>query len=114
MGGTGNGSFDCSGFTQFVFKKFGVSLNRQSTAQYHQGLSVSKSQLKAGDLVFFNTLGNGVSHVGIYMGAGTFSHASSSKGVRIDFLNNSYYANRYVGAKRILSQYTYNLYAANL
>lgn len=114
MGGIGNGSFDCSGFTQFVFKKMGISLARQSAAQYKQGTVVAKSQLKAGDLVFFNTLGNGVSHVGVYMGAGTFAHASSSKGVRIDFLSNSYFANRYVGAKRILSQYTYNLYATNL
>jgi cell wall-associated NlpC family hydrolase len=114
MGAIGNGAFDCSGFTKYVFKKMGVTLARQSKAQYKQGTTVAKSQLKAGDLVFFNTLGNGVSHVGIYMGSGTFAHASSSKGIHIDQLNNSYYANRFVGAKRILSNYSYKLFAVNL
>ncbi|GGA53016.1 C40 family peptidase [Paenibacillus physcomitrellae] len=114
MGATGNGAFDCSGFTKYVFQKMGVTLARQSAAQYKQGTAVAKAQLKAGDLVFFNTLGNGVSHVGIYMGSGTFAHASSSKGVRVDKLSNSYYANRYVGAKRILSQYSYKTFAVNL
>ncbi|WP_223069318.1 C40 family peptidase [Paenibacillus caui] len=114
MGGNGNGSFDCSGFTKYVFKKMGVQLARQSKAQFKQGTSVAKSQLKKGDLVFFNTSGSGVSHVGIYLGSGSFAHASSSKGIRIDKLSNSYFANRYIGSKRILSKYTYNLYAADI
>ncbi|MOA05956.1 Murein DD-endopeptidase MepS/Murein LD-carboxypeptidase precursor [compost metagenome] len=90
----------------------GIQLPRVSTAQFNKGVSVSKGNLIAGDLVFFNTLGTGkVSHVGIYLGNGKFAHASSSKGIRTDLLNNSYYKQRYVGAKRILSQYTYALHA---
>lgn len=112
FGGVTTGGFDCSGFTRYVFQKMGVNLARVSTAQYQQGNAVAKSQLKEGDLVFFNTLGKGVSHVGIYIGDGKFAHSSSSKGIRIDKLSNSYYNARYVGAKRILSQYSYSVYAA--
>ena len=111
MGAIGNGAFDCSGFTKYVFKKMGVSLARQSKSQFKQGTSVAKSQLKAGDLVFFNTLGKGVSHVGVYLGAGSFAHASSVNGIHIDKLSASYYSNRYVGARRILSQNSYKLFA---
>lgn len=111
-GGTSTAGFDCSGFTRYVFKQMGVALPRVSTAQYKVGTAVSKSELQAGDLVFFNTLGGGkVSHVGIYVGDGEFAHASSSKGIRIDKLSNSYYENRYVGAKRVLSNYGYSVYA---
>ncbi|MCM3703564.1 C40 family peptidase [Paenibacillus macerans] len=111
-GGTSTAGFDCSGFTRYVFKQMGVTLPRVSTAQYKVGTAVSKSELQAGDLVFFNTLGGGkVSHVGIYVGDGEFAHASSSKGIRIDKLRNSYYENRYVGAKRVLSKYGYSVYA---
>jgi lipoprotein Spr len=112
FGGITTSGFDCSGFTQYVFKKMGVSLARTSAAQYKQGTPVSKSQLREGDLVFFNTLGNGVSHVGIYIGDGKFAHSSSSKGIRTDSLSNSYYKQRYLGAKRILSQYNYSVFAA--
>lgn len=114
-GGTTTNGFDCSGFTRYVFKKLGVNLARVSTAQYKQGVSVPKSQLKAGDLVFFNTLGTGkVSHVGIYLGEGKFAHASSSKGIRTDKLSNSYYKARYVGAKRILSKTGFSKYASEI
>ncbi|MNO67309.1 Murein DD-endopeptidase MepS/Murein LD-carboxypeptidase precursor [compost metagenome] len=111
-GGTTTRGFDCSGFTRYVYSKMGIELPRVSTAQFNKGVTVTKSNLKAGDLVFFNTLGTGkVSHVGIYLGSGKFAHASSSKGIRTDYLSNSYYNQRYVGAKRILSQYTYALHA---
>ncbi|MBP2002768.1 cell wall-associated NlpC family hydrolase [Paenibacillus shirakamiensis] len=114
-GGTTSRGFDCSGFTSFVFKKMGVSLARQSKAQFKQGSPVmARGQLKAGDLVFFNTLGNGVSHVGVYVGNGQFAHASSSKGIHIDRLSNTYFNKRYVGAKRILSKAGYKKYAVNL
>lgn len=113
LGGTSTQGFDCSGFTRYVFKKMGIKLPRVSAAQYKQGTPVSKSQLKEGDLVFFNTLGKGkVSHVGIYVGEGKFAHASSSKGIRIDKLSNRYYKNRYVGAKRVLSKYSYSVFAS--
>ncbi|GJM76246.1 hypothetical protein HMSSN036_84620 [Paenibacillus macerans] len=112
-GGTSTAGFDCSGFTRYVFEQMGVTLPRVSTAQYKVGTPVSKSELQAGDLVFFNTLGGGkVSHVGVYVGDGEFAHASSSKGIRIDKLSNSYYQNRFVGAKRVLSKYGYSVYAA--
>ncbi|MEF2968969.1 C40 family peptidase [Paenibacillus sp. M1] len=111
-GGVTTAGFDCSGFTRYVFQKFGVDLARVSTAQYKQGTPVAKSQLREGDLVFFNTSGSGISHVGIYVGDGKFAHASSSKGINIDNLDNSYYKTRYVGAKRILSNWGYSTFAA--
>ncbi len=95
--------FDCSGYTQYVFKKHGISINRTTTTQYKQGIYVSKSNLLPGDLVFFqNTYREGISHVGIYVGDGKFIHASSSKGVTITPLSNPYWAARYYGARRIL------------
>ncbi|WP_026294010.1 C40 family peptidase [Saccharibacillus kuerlensis] len=100
--GTSLNGFDCSGFTSYVFDKLGIDLPRQSSAQYGAGTKVSKSDLRAGDLVFFNTNGRGISHVGIYVGNGKFAHASSSNGVRYDSLSSSYYANRYVGASRVM------------
>ncbi|WP_433944906.1 C40 family peptidase [Paenibacillus sp. SN-8-1] len=102
-GGTTTSGFDCSGFTMYVFDKLGINLPHQSGSQFKMGKAVSKDELKAGDLVFFNTFGNGVSHVGVYVGNGKFAHASSSKGVTISKLSDSYYTNRYVGAKRIMS-----------
>ncbi|MGW8826653.1 C40 family peptidase [Paenibacillus lautus] len=112
-GGTTTNGFDCSGFTSYIYKKLGLSLPRTSGAQYKVGTSVAKSKLKAGDLVFFNTSGRGVSHVGIYVGGGKFAHSSSSRGVIISPLSQSYYANRYVGAKRVMSQSTYKSVAVN-
>lgn len=95
--------FDCSGYVQYVFKAHGISLNRTAATQYQHGTSVSKSNLKPGDLVFFqNTYKAGISHVGIYIGDGKFIHASSSKGVTISNLSSSYYVSHYYGARRIL------------
>ncbi|MBQ6997194.1 MAG: C40 family peptidase [Oscillospiraceae bacterium] len=101
-GGSTPGGFDCSGFVQYVFNAHGISLPRTSKEQYSVGTKVSKSNLKAGDLVFFDTEGNGVSHLGIYIGNNQFIHASTSKGVTITSLSNTYWAPRYYGAKRIL------------
>ena len=102
-GGTSTSGFDCSGYTQRVFADLGYTLARTSSAQYGQGSAVSKSNLVAGDLVFFNTSGSGVSHVGIFIGNGQFIHSSSSKGVVVSQLSESYWANRYVGAKRVIT-----------
>lgn len=114
-GGTSTSGFDCSGFTRYVFNKMGIKLPRVSTAQFKQGTTIPKSQLKAGDLVFFKTQGKAkVSHVGIYVGDGEFAHASASKGIRIDKLNSNYYKKRYAGAKRVLSKYGYSVYASEL
>ncbi len=101
-GGTTPNGFDCSGFTQYVFKKHGITLLRTSKQQYTMGVAVSRSNLKKGDLVFFNTSGSGVSHLGIYLGNNQFIHASSSKGVTISSLTSSYWVNTYIGARRIL------------
>ena len=102
-GGTSESGFDCSGYVRHVFNELGItSLDRTSSGMYHQGTAVNKSDLEPGDLVFFNTSGSGVSHVGIYVGSGQFIHASSSKGVtKTDLNDKHYWGNKYVGAKRI-------------
>jgi len=101
-GGTTTKGFDCSGFIGYVYKKIGVSLPRTTAGMITVGTSVSKNNLKAGDLVFFNTSGKGVSHAGIYIGNGKFAHSSSSKGVSVSKLNDPYYwGSKYMGAKRV-------------
>ncbi len=101
-GGTSTKGFDCSGFIGYVYKQSGVYLPRTSAAMYSTGTSVAKKNLQAGDLVFFNTSGKGVSHAGIYIGNGKFAHSSSSKGVSIAKLNDPYYwGSKYMGAKRV-------------
>lgn len=101
-GGSTPSGFDCSGFVQYVFKAHGISLPRTSKQQYTVGSWVSKSNLQPGDLVFFDTGGSGISHLGIYIGNNQFIHASTSKGVIITSLSNTYWAPRYYGARRIL------------
>ena len=102
-GGSTPSGFDCSGFVQYVFKAHGISLPRVSRDQYTAGYAVSKASLKPGDLVFFNTSGSGVSHLGIYLGNDQFIHASTSKGVVITQLSSSYWTSRYVGARRVIN-----------
>lgn len=99
FGGTSRSGFDCSGFTQYVYKGSGISLPRTAAEQFRLGSSVNKAQLKSGDLVFFSTYAQGASHVGIYIGGGRFVAASNS-GVSISSLGSSYYAGRYIGARR--------------
>lgn len=102
-GSTGGGSFDCSGFTRFVYSRKGVSLPHSAKEQFHQGRSVSRGDLKPGDLVFFHTVTSGISHVGIYAGNGKFVHASSrrSGGVRVDRLDSGYYSGAFRGGRRV-------------
>lgn len=101
-GGTTTRGFDCSGFTSRVFSDLGVKLNRTSGSQYGQGATVAKANLQAGDLLFFNTSGRGVSHVAIYIGSGKMIHSQTGKGVSISNLNDPYYwGSRYIGAKRV-------------
>ena len=101
-GGTRPGGFDCSGYTQYVFRETGVNIPRTTRQQINVGTPVAKSQLKTGDLVFFNTSGRGVSHVGIYISGGKFIHASTSKGVTIGSIYDPYYwGKRYIGARRV-------------
>lgn len=101
FGGTSTAGFDCSGFVQHVFAMLGMSLPRTADAQYDVGHPAVGGP-RVGDLVFFDTYG-GVSHVGIYLGHGKFVHASSSHGVEVSHLSESYWASRYVGAKRLIA-----------
>lgn len=102
--GTTTSGFDCSGFTQYAMKQAGVSIPRTTSTQYALGKSVSKSDLQVGDLVFFNTSGRGVSHVGISLGGTKFIHSASSKGVSIASINDPYYwGDKYIGAKRVVT-----------
>ena len=97
-GGASPSGFDCSGFSMYVFAKIGVSLPHHAASQYGMGTPVSKDQLQAGDLVFFNGLG----HMGIYMGGGQFIHAPHSGDVvKISSLSDSWYARTWVGARRL-------------
>ena len=101
-GGTTPSGFDCSGFLQYVFRQNGLSLLRTSKQQYTMGVYVAKNQLQKGDLVFFQTGSNGISHVGMYIGNDQFIHASSSNGVTISNLSSSYWVRTYYGARRVL------------
>ena len=93
--------FDCSGFTSYIFKQYGISLNRTAAGQYSNGVAVSRANLQPGDLVMFGK--SGINHVAIYIGGGQIIHASTpATGVRIDSLSTGYYNNNYVGARRIL------------
>lgn len=100
-GAEGPRSFDCSGFTKYIYKKFGVDLPHYTGSQIGKGSSVSRKKLQQGDLIFFNTDGS-ASHVGIYVGDGDFIHASSgSEKVTVSNLSQSYYSERFAGARRI-------------
>ena len=105
-GAQGPSSFDCSGFTYYVFKNAAnITLPRVSKDQSKYGTYISKSDLKVGDLVFFDTSGvndGNVSHVGIYLGNNEFIHASSSKGQVVISQMSTYYTNAYVNARRVL------------
>jgi peptidoglycan DL-endopeptidase CwlO len=96
-GGSTPSGFDCSGFVMYVFNQIGVSLPHNAAAQYGYGMPVSRDQLQAGDLVFFNGLG----HVGIYIGGGQFIHSPHTGDVvKISSLT-GWYSSTYVGARRM-------------
>lgn len=101
-GGTTPDGFDCSGFLRYIFEQFNIDLPRTSKMQAEVGDKVAKSELRPGDLVFFNTDGKGISHAGVYLGDELFAHSSSKKGVRISRLDEAYYKNRYVTARRVV------------
>lgn len=97
-GGTSESGFDCSGFLQYVFGENGVDLPRSVADIYEQGESVEKPQV--GDIVFFTTYKDGPSHAGIYTGNDQFIHAGTSTGVTVSDKTESYWDERYLGAKR--------------
>lgn len=102
-GGTSTYGIDCSGFVQMVYKKaLNIDLPRTSIMQSTVGEEVKREDLKFGDLVFFNTMGSRISHVGLYIGESMFAQSSSSGGVKVSSLNEDYYNSRYVTARRVL------------
>jgi cell wall-associated NlpC family hydrolase len=101
-GGSDPSGFDCSGFVQWVFAQTGVALPREVRDQYRVGGKVDRDAVQPGDLIFFETVSRGPSHVGIALGGDQFIHAPSSRGVvRIERYTSEYWSKRYVGARRV-------------
>ena len=96
--------FDCSGLVQWVFAQHGTAVPRETREQYVVGKKIDEDDVQAGDLVFFETVSKGPSHVGIALGNGEFVHAPSSRGVvRVESYETSeYWARRWIGARRIV------------
>ena len=114
-GGSDPSGFDCSGFIQYVFNALGVALPREVRDQYRVGRDVSLDDVKAGDLLFFQTVSRGASHVGMAIGPGQFVHAPSSRGVvRVERYTAQYWASRFVGARRVAPAGTRPLSTASL
>lgn len=105
-GGSGPSTFDCSGFTMYVYKHFGINLSHSARAQSKNGTYVAKEDLQPGDLVFFKDYEtmDGIGHCGIYVGEGNFIHASSGTGycVKISTLLSGSYNTRYETARRLI------------
>ena len=101
-GGSDPSGFDCSGFVQWVFAQQGRALPREVRDQYQIGRPVDRDEVRPGDLVFFETVTHGASHVGIALGGDQFVHAPSSHGVvRVESYTIDYWKKRYVGARRV-------------
>lgn len=103
-GGSPDAGFDCSGFVNWVFGQHGVSVPRTVSELFRWGWSVLTSDtISPGDLLFFDTEGGGPSHVAIALGGGRFVHAPNARSsVRIDALTTPYWAQRYLGARRVV------------
>ena len=101
-GGSDPSGFDCSGFMQWVFAKTGLTLPREVVQQYKTGRDVSRDEVQPGDLLFFETVSRGASHVGLAIGGDQFVHAPSSRGVvRVERFTATYWSKRFVGARRV-------------
>ena len=101
-GGSDMSGFDCSGFVQYVFWQHGLPLPREVREQYRVGEKIDRDDVQPGDLVFFETVSDGASHVGIALGNHEFVHAPSSRGaVRVERYTSSYWDERWVGARRV-------------
>ncbi len=103
-GGIGPSGFDCSGYTMYVYGKFGYKLPHSASSQMNFGEGIKRGDLALGDLIFFKTMRSpSINHVGIYLGDGSFIHAASGAGrIKIDSVLSHYYSSRYWGARRIL------------
>jgi cell wall-associated NlpC family hydrolase len=110
-GGAPSTGFDCSGLVVYAAEKsLGLKLPRNSAAIAREGESVRRSELKKGDLVFFNTRGHRFSHVGIYLGNKKFVHAPRTGAVvRVESMDIAYWKKRYNGARRLASNNTLEL-----
>jgi cell wall-associated NlpC family hydrolase len=97
---------DCAGLVRRAAAKAGISLPRSSAAQFTAGRAIEAEDLRPGDLVFFkNTYRRGISHVGIYVGEGEFVHAASRRGrVAVSRIDEPYFAKRFAGARRVVSE----------
>ena len=94
---------DCSLFTREVFNAYNkLQLPRTAAEQFRNGQPVARGDLRYGDLIFFKTDGTSISHVGVFLGYDSFIHASSSRGVIISQIDETYWARSYVGARRVL------------
>lgn len=104
-GGSSPSGFDCSGFVYYVYKNFGVTLNRVAADQSKNGYVVDRSELMPGDILLFSrTLDGYITHVGIYVGDNQFIHSpQTGKSVEIVSLSSGYYNYGYVGARRIFN-----------
>ena len=101
LGGTTKKGVDCSAFSQCLFASvYGLTIPRTAREQYSLTNRISRTQLKEGDLIFFNTRG-GISHVGIYLQNNKFVHASTSGGVMISDIFDEYWAGKFVGVGRL-------------
>lgn len=111
-GAKGPSNFDCSGFTGYVYSRFGFNIGASSRGQYRDGIEVDRKDLRPGDLVFFTSRNSkgGVGHVGIVTSVDkekdtfNFIHAAVSGGIQTDRSEAPYYAKRYIGARRIITE----------
>jgi len=101
-GGSDPNGFDCSGLVQWAFARNGRALPREAKEQFLVGREIDRDEVKAGDLVFFDTGTNSASHVGIALDAESFVHAPRSNGVvRVERYTSNYWSRRYLGARRV-------------
>ncbi|MFQ5753303.1 MAG: C40 family peptidase [bacterium] len=105
-GGSTKSGMDCSGFVRTVYRgATGLELPHSARTMFKMGKFIEETELKFGDLVFFENIENyGVSHVGIYLGSNKFAHTSTTQGVTISYLNEKYYRQRFIGARKILKK----------
>jgi len=101
-GGSDPTGFDCSGLVQWVFAQHGVRVPREAREQFHLGTLIDRREVQPGDLLFFETVSDGASHVGLAIGGDRFVHAPSSRGVvRVERFTATYWAARFLGARRL-------------
>jgi len=101
-GGSDPSGFDCSGLVQWVFAQNGIRMPREVRDQFQTGMQIDLRDVRAGDLLFFETVSDGASHVGLAIGGEQFVHAPSSRGVvRVEKFTATYWATRFVGARRV-------------